>query len=71
MLGTSPYHGCVLLHPQDVDRQKGNFFFQAIPRWAESMHYHLFNVVYSALPSEDILALLVGKDEQFLSDSYI
>lgn len=34
------------------------------------MNHHLFNVVYSALPSEDILALLVCKDEQFLSDSY-
>lgn len=71
MLGTLPYHGCVLLHPQNVDRQKGNFFSQAIPRWTESMHQHFCNVVYSALPSDDILVLLVCKDEQFLSDSYI
>lgn len=25
-LRTLPYHGCVLLHPQEVDSQKGNFF---------------------------------------------
>lgn len=33
VLGTMPYHGCVLLHPQKVDRQA--IFFQAIPRWVD------------------------------------
>lgn len=57
--------------PTDVDRQKGNFFSQAIPRLTETVHQYLHNVLYSALSTDDTLVLLVCKDKQFLSDSDI
>lgn len=71
-----PYHGCVLLRPHGMWTDRKAIFFpkqsqDGLNLCINKSAMQFISLQCSALPSEDILILLVCKDKQFLSNSSI